>query len=463
MKVISKGMFSDKTERRRVSVKGPLLCMHLIHDSTLSLPREVYLISGMAIRMYDVWDYQFIVRGFKAKRSGTRYKVGDRTELTLVGFHEYPEQMYELLRRCREVGASLCDSCQDIISIVGTFRRDGASLSSPLSSRPVALRNALNELAKAEEGKPERGWVPLSKLITPEQIEHYQDDIAEEFSSVEFVDAYFAAATVCSNATQAKIDRLKSTDTDSSLEDMVHGDMSAKDIVSMKTMTTGMGEFGDLESELSTDASGDITSSQRRLRSTFDPSKPSINGRHCIIVLGPSAVGKTFSTKNALATVLEKNGWMSDMMFLSIDGGIMRDVSKTWNTMKALPSQVRGDFRYKGVSDLFSSYFKSYCSSTKKKLFRYCVKTGKNIIVPETAATPLPGMPSKVKDMLKLLKKYGYRVVMTAVSGYVSCKRLSLLSLSFPPPPHNHRRPPQNHPRRADLESDVASTERLVK
>ena len=108
---------------------------------------------------------------------------------------------------------------------------------------------------------------------------------------------------------------------------------------------------------------------------------------------------------------------MSDMMFLSIDGGIMRETSKTWNTMKELPRQVRGDYRYKGVSDLFSGYFKPTISGMKKKVFKYCVKSGKNIIVPETGASPLPGVPGKVKSMLKLLKKYNYRVVMTAVSG----------------------------------------------
>jgi len=53
----------------------------------------------------------------------------------------------------------------------------------------------------------------------------------------------------------------------------------------------------------------------------------------------------------------------------------------------------------------------------KKKVFKYCVKSGKNIIVPETGASPLPGVPGKVKSMLKLLKKHDYRVVMTAVSG----------------------------------------------
>ena len=66
---------------------------------------------------------------------------------------------------------------------------------------------------------------------------------------------------------------------------------------------------------------------------------------------------------------------------------------------------------------MFSGYFKPTISGMKKKVFKYCVKSGKNIIVPETGASPLPGVPGKVKSMLKLLKKYDYRVVMTAVSG----------------------------------------------
>ena len=45
MKCISKGLFGDKTERRKVSIKGnSLLCFHLIHDSERREPRETYVV-----------------------------------------------------------------------------------------------------------------------------------------------------------------------------------------------------------------------------------------------------------------------------------------------------------------------------------------------------------------------------------------------------------------------------------
>ena len=252
----------------------------------------------------------------------------------------------------------------------------------------------------------------------------YNHTRTHKHTGTEFIDAYFKAATVCSRATEKKLSMMEEQDHQS----------SAEDVLSVQ-LTSGGAEKLRLHSDDENDTSGeedDDDDDDDEIPKPDTPApptpikikvpktittRPTIKGRHAILVLGPSAVGKTFSTKNALATVLERNGWMSDMMFLSIDGGIMRETSKTWNTMKELPRQVRGDYRYKGVSDLFSGYFKPTISGMKKKVFKYCVKSGKNIIVPETGASPLPGVPGKVKSMLKLLKKYDYRVVMTAVSG----------------------------------------------
>jgi len=177
-------------------------------------------------------------------------------------------------------------------------------------------------------------------------------DIKEEFSSTEFIDAYFKAATVCSRATEEKLKKLRLMEDNQS---------SAEDLLNVQLTSTGDGS-GDVRLHSDDDEEDNGSSSSNEEKDDEDeetpptPSsppptpltvkrpiatKPTIKGRHAILVLGPSAVGKTFSTKNALATVLERNGWMSDMMFLSIDGGIMRETSKTWTTMKELPRQVR--------------------------------------------------------------------------------------------------------------------------
>ena len=82
MKCISKGLFGDKTERRKVSIKGnSLLCFHLIHDSERREPRETYVIRGSAIRLYDMWNYQFTLRAFKLESSylSKKKKIGDST------------------------------------------------------------------------------------------------------------------------------------------------------------------------------------------------------------------------------------------------------------------------------------------------------------------------------------------------------------------------------------------------
>eukprot|EP00939_MAST-03C_sp_MAST-3C-sp1_P001899 g1899.t1 len=436
MKCVTKGMFfSEKTERRRISVLGPFLGMNEIHDTTTREPREYFVIAGMAVRMYDLWDFQFTLRGYHARKTAKgSFKLADCVELTVVGYHEFPEQTMELLYLLRQEGAQLCDPSKSALGIVRSFY-------TPVADNNDALRDALEELEKYEDSKEARGWVSLSRICPGEQIQRYQKEIADEFTSKEFFNRFFDAAAVCTKETEMKLSSEKSStlvdaaaaaalkndddDDDEAPSNasrippprvVVDDDDDGVDLVNMTTESfdaiASMATRSAVSSLATTPSPGGTK--RRRHEGSLHPM---MAGKHAIFVLGPSAVGKTFSTKNALSSVLEKNGWMSDMMFLSIDGGIMRDVSHTWNTMKELPHQVRGDYRYLGVSDLFTSYFKSTISRTKKKLFKYCVKNGKNIIIPETAATPLPGVPSKVRDMLNLLRANDYRVVMTAVSG----------------------------------------------
>ena len=55
----------------------------------------------------------------------------------------------------------------------------------------------------------------------------------------------------------------------------------------------------------------------------------SLKSKICVFVLGPSASGKTFLTFAQLPRVLQLNGISiqddSDVSFVSVDGGLMRD------------------------------------------------------------------------------------------------------------------------------------------
>ena len=183
MKCISKGLFGDKTERRKVSIKdNSLLCFHLIHDSDQREPRETYVIPGSAIRLYDMWNYQFTLRAFKLESSylSKKKKIGDSTsEITIVGYHEYPEQIYSLLQSLKSGGAAICESSHYFLRLVGSFIPTDKNPRRPLE----ALKDAFEELERIESAKKELGWVRLTKLLTEDRIEHYMKDIKEEFNS----------------------------------------------------------------------------------------------------------------------------------------------------------------------------------------------------------------------------------------------------------------------------------------
>jgi len=142
---------------------------------------------------------------------------------------------------------------------------------------------------------------------------------------------------------------------------------------------------------------------------------PSLNlsGKHAIFVLGPSAAGKTFLTRRNLRRVLSENAYDPQLAFASVDGGIMRDASVFWNEMKRLPMQQR--VKYMGFSDLFSGYFQKHVGRFKKKVFNNLLAKGANMVIPETAADPFPGIRGRAVDWLKRLRAANYSVVMTCV------------------------------------------------
>merc|ERR1740130_2548152 len=138
-----------------------------------------------------------------------------------------------------------------------------------------------------------------------------------------------------------------------------------------------------------------------------------LSGKHAIFVLGPSAAGKTFLTKENLRRVLTENAFDPRLSFVSIDGGIMREMSTNWEEMKRLPMQRR--VKYEGFSDLFSTYFKSSLGTFKKKVFHALLKKGANMTIPETAADPFPGIRGRTVEWMKLLRQENYHIVMTCV------------------------------------------------
>eukprot|EP00940_MAST-03C_sp_MAST-3C-sp2_P002240 g2240.t1 len=144
---------------------------------------------------------------------------------------------------------------------------------------------------------------------------------------------------------------------------------------------------------------------------------PKLKGKHAIFVLGPSAVGKTHSTVSNFDKVLKSNGWAQGMYFLSLDGGLVRENSVEWGVMTRKTLEKSRTCRYAGISNLNSAMFKSQTDAFKRRVFLACLKHGRNMIIPETAASAMPGVPNLISWMIDELRKAGYKVVMTAVSA----------------------------------------------
>ncbi len=103
------------------------------------------------------------------------------------------------------------------------------------------------------------------------------------------------------------------------------------------------------------------------------------------------------------------------MLFLSLDGGCARECSEEWAFMTHRASDR--NVRYKGISNLNSGMFKSFTDDFKMRVFKAALESNRNLIIPDTCATPLPGLPSNMNFMIQELKSHGYNIVMTAVSA----------------------------------------------
>jgi len=133
----------------------------------------MYVVPGSAIRLYDMWNYQFTLRAFKLESSylSKKKKISDSTsELTIVGYHEYPEQIYSLLSMLKSGGAAICEPSQQFLRIVGSFIPSASNPRKPLQ----ALEDAFDELERIESAKKELGWVRTFLFLPPLYINNKQ-------------------------------------------------------------------------------------------------------------------------------------------------------------------------------------------------------------------------------------------------------------------------------------------------
>jgi len=141
------------------------------------------------------------------------------------------------------------------------------------------------------------------------------------------------------------------------------------------------------------------------------------DGKRAIIILGPSAAGKTASTFLMLKTLSIQNGWYKEghdckpLKFYSADGGLVREASSTyWRWKRAVQFECGLNQDCVGASDFYNKITKKYQKEfLKNRLIPYLVKRGKNIIFPTTATD------GKTGDMLNMLNANGYSVSVVMV------------------------------------------------
>ena len=93
--------------------------------------------------------------------------------------------------------------------------------------------------------------------------------------------------------------------------------------------------------------------------------------------------------------------------FVSIDGGLMREMSQMWGHMKELPA-VRNLDGVAGFSNLHSKHFKPFVKKFKQTMFGLLMAEGVNMVIPDTAADFVAGVHDGfVASRLRELKANG--------------------------------------------------------
>eukprot|EP00939_MAST-03C_sp_MAST-3C-sp1_P000800 g800.t1 len=246
-------------------------------------------------------------------------------------------------------------------------------------------------------------WAKAEEFWDSRTLDRLKQKIDAEFRSLRFRQRYFAEGIMStvsdlnkkeSEKEVTKVDELRRL-----LSNEGDGAMSEPDIASI------------------THFSKDSDSMLKTLQS-----KHNLCGRIAVFVLGPSAAGKTFLTKANLSNVLRDNHLLQDPQkgklpqgFVSIDGGLVRDVSKMWQFMSSVPHEHKD---IEGFSDLFKTYFKKHVGDFKSRLFVSLLSKGMNMVIPDTASDYFPPVhPGKAMHFLRLLKEHNYSILMTAVQA----------------------------------------------
>ena len=139
----------------------------------------------------------------------------------------------------------------------------------------------------------------------------------------------------------------------------------------------------------------------------------------CVVVLGPSAVGKSFLTKNKVGSVLAANGITGERTFITVDGGLLREdgVLPVWDEIKKL-SEVCG---CEGFSDAYEQKLpdggeggiaKKAMSGGKTKLQKFFLGQKRDVIIPTTASDM-----KKEKAAMEGFASAGYRVLLVVVNA----------------------------------------------
>lgn len=407
--VLPMGCMVMNNARRRIILNGFFLEAyapeaHFVQTPPFQ-PIARYIVRGAAIYMDDVWKGSVKINCCKVddrddKKFDARFTLDVTAEMGT-------EQLWTFLHLVRKHGALIDDHCALVYSVVKKLRSDHDALMSVMEKVEALDRQRL-----AEKGDL---WVPLASVVSKLELSSLMSNIAAEFKSRDYQRRYFEAATIhaggrreTGNLRSGRFRRRNSIDSDA--ESVASGKSTDRlqnsDPRKSMRMSTRISSLSSLKSLEGDRSSMRVTSTSSL--NTFEAHN--VSGRIAIIVLGPSAAGKTHRTKANLGEVLRANSLPGDLSFVSIDGGIMRDTSKWWSRANAL--RAKDPRPIKGFTDLHKGYFQTHLRAFKKKVFSSLLKRGVNMVIPDTAAQV---MSDRVGSYLKRLKQHKYTVVMTAV------------------------------------------------
>lgn len=176
--------------------------------------------------------------------------------------------------------------------------------------------------------------------------------------------------------------------------------------------------------------------------STHVPTADSFKRKKAILLLGPSASGKTYSAKTILQTFLREADRVRPILgvprwsgssFRVVDGGIVRDSSRIYKWIRE-KSRLRSDLG--GFTDLFSRYFKHPTGAFKKRIFDDWVEGTQNLVLIETGVDVAAGIStrfgatvakvagkSKLEKYIERLDTAGYEIgVMVVFASKAACE-----------------------------------------